>query len=111
MIPLKNIREDLKDIRYYHARKEIFDSVKGGVGLNKVLDKVERYNQAIVSAPPRLFDLYVCLYTMGFTQEALSVELGLTPEYVQMQHKKLLLFLQAKFEEREETEESEDDEE
>ena len=111
MIPLKNIREDLKDIRCYHARKEIFDSSKGGVGLNKVLDKVERYNQAIVSAPPRLYDLYVCLYTMGFTQEALSVELGLTPEYVQMQHKKLLLFLQAKFEEREETDESEDDEE
>ena len=70
------------------------------MGLNKILDKVEIYNQAILSAPPRLFDLYVCLYTMGYTQEALSAELGFTPEYVQMQHKKMLLFLQAKFEEK-----------
>ena len=84
----------------YYARKHIFDTVKSNVGLNKILDKVEIYNQAILSAPPRLFDLYVCLYTMGYTQEALSAELGFTPEYVQMQHKKMLLFLQAKFEEK-----------
>ena len=100
MISLEKIREDLKDIRYYYARKHIFDTVKSNVGINKILDKVEIYNQAILSAPPRLFDLYVCLYTMGYTQEALSAELGFTPEYVQMQHKKMLLFLQAKFEEK-----------
>jgi len=100
MISLEKIREDLKDIRYYYARTHIFDTAKSNVGLNKILDKVEIYNQAILSAPPRLFDLYVCLYTMGYTQEALSAELGFTPEYVQMQHKKMLLFLQAKFEEK-----------
>ena len=104
MISLEKIREDLKDIRYYYARKHIFDTVKGNVGLNKILDKVEIYNQAILSAPPRLFDLYVCLYTMGYTQEGLSAELGFTHEYVQMQHKKMLLFLQAQFEEKQDEE-------
>ena len=99
MIPLNKIREDLKDIRYYYARKKIFDSVISDVGLSKVRDTVELYNRAILTAPARLFDLYVCLYIKGYTQEALSVELGFTPEYVQMQHKQLLLFLQSFFEE------------
>lgn len=47
MISLEKIREDLKDIRYYYARKHIFDTVKSNVGLNKILDKVEIYNQAM----------------------------------------------------------------
>ncbi len=98
MISLDKIREDLKDIRYYYARKEIFDLVSSDVGVCKVRDTVDLYHRAILSAPARLFDLYVCLYTKGYTQEGLSVELGLTPEYVQMQHKQLLLFLQARFE-------------
>lgn len=105
MISMDKIREDLKDIRYYFARKAIFDSVSVGVGLNQILDKVEMYNRAILASPPRLFDLYVCLYTKGYTQEALSAELGFTPEYVQMQHKKLLLFLQSRFDESENGEE------
>ena len=99
MIPLNKIREDLKDIRYYYARKEIFDSVISDVGLSRVWDTVEQYNRAILAAPARLFDLYVCLYIKGYTQEALSIELGFTPEYVQMQHKQMLLFLQSCFEE------------
>lgn len=97
MISLDKIREDLKDIRYYYARKKIFDSVSSDIGLSKVRDTVNLYNRTILMAPARLFDLYVCLYTKGYTQEGLSVELDLTPEYVQMQHKQLLLFLQARF--------------
>ncbi len=97
MIPLNKIREDLKEIRYYYARKEIFDSAIGGIGLNAVLDKVKKYNAAVQNAPPRLYDLYICLYIKNNTQEGLSIELGYTPEYIQMQHKKLLLFLQSYF--------------
>ena len=109
MIPLKNIREDLKAIRYYYNRKEILDRAGSRI-LKPMQDKVDKYSNAISFAPPHLIDLYVCLYTLGFTQETLSIELNLSPEYVQMQHKKLLLFLQAKFDENE-TNESEDDEE
>ncbi len=97
MLPLNKIREDLKEIRYYYARKEIFDSAIGGIGLNKVFDTVKKYNTAVQNAPPRLYDLYICLYVKNYTQESLSIELGYTPEYIQMQHKKLLLFLQSYF--------------
>ena len=34
MLPLNKIREDLKEIRYYYARKEIFDAAIGGIGPN-----------------------------------------------------------------------------
>ena len=80
MLALSKIREDLKEIRYYYARKEIFDSAIGGIGLNEVLNKVKTYNTAVRYAPPRLYDLYVCLYTKNYTQEGLSIELGY-PQY------------------------------
>ena len=96
---LKQIREDLRAIRYYYTRKEYFDAVTQIVGTNSILEKAKMYNEAVKTAPPKLFDLYTGLYIRGNTQEAFSVELGYTPEYVQMQHKKLLLFLQTKLNE------------
>ncbi len=95
MLTLKKIREDLKEVRYYYARKEIFDSAIGGIGVNAVMDKVKKYNTAVQSAPPDLYDLYICLYVKNNTQEGLAMDLGYTPEYIQMRNKKLLLFLQS----------------
>ena len=50
MMTLENIRADLKDVRYYYARKEIFDSAIGGLGLNDVVKKVEKYAISVISA-------------------------------------------------------------
>ena len=47
MISPEKVRRDLKDIRYYYARKAILDSVKGDVGINKVRSMVDRYNKAM----------------------------------------------------------------
>ncbi|NCA93259.1 hypothetical protein EOM82_08505 [bacterium] len=88
------IRKDLKDIRYYYSRKSIFEEACKIVGDSDVLSKATKYNDAIKLAPPRLYDLYVCLYIKNYTQEGLSIELNYTTEYIQMQNKKLLLFLQ-----------------
>ena len=100
MLPLNKIREDLKEIRYYYARKEIFDAAFGVVGNNRILDTVKKYNKAVQNAPLRLYQLYLYLYVKNHTQESLASELGYTPEYIQMQHKKLLLFLQSYFEKK-----------
>ncbi len=97
---LKEIREDLKEIRHYYFRKEIMDAAFRYVGKNNIVDKVKRYSNAVESAPPRLYDLYVSLYTRNLTQEALSAELGYTAEYIQMLNKQLLLFLQKQLKER-----------
>ena len=96
MIQLSKITADLKEIRYYYGRKEVFDTAIGGACFNEVLNKVRRYSQAVQSAPPRLYDLYISLYVKNYTQEALAMELGYEPEHIRRLNKQLLLFLQTK---------------
>ncbi len=96
MITLNEIREDLKDIRYYYLRKATFDEAYAYTGKgNEIMNKVERYNEVMRKASPKLFDLYYCLYIKNHTQESLSDKLGYTPEYIQVLNKKLLKFLQS----------------
>jgi hypothetical protein len=97
MISPEKVRRDLKDIRYYYARKAILDSVKGDVGINKVRSMVDRYNKIILNAPLYLFDLYVCLYVKGYTQDKMAVELNVSSQYVHSQNKKLVEFLQSHY--------------
>ena len=91
---LATIREDLKDIRYYYMRKDVFDKAFSTIGENVIVKKVQAYNNAMKDASPKLYDLYVSLYIECHTQESLSDKLGFTPEYIQMLNKKLLKFLQ-----------------
>lgn len=100
MITLNEIRNDLKDIRYYYARKKMFDEAFASIVENEIIIKVKRYNDAVMSASPRLYDLYISLYVKNHTQESLSNELCYTPEYIQMLNKKLLKFLQSKLSEQ-----------
>lgn len=97
MISPERVRRDLKDIRYYYARKAILDSVKGDVGINKVRSMVDRYNKIILNATLYLFDLYVCLYVKGYTQDKMAVELNVSSQYVHSQNKKLVEFLQSHY--------------
>lgn len=95
------IRNDLKEIRYYYQRKSVFDDACVKVGHNAVLEKVQKYNQLMQSAPPRLYDLYISLYVLNFTQQALAAELNFSAEYVHQLNKRLLEFIKSKFEEKE----------
>lgn len=101
MITLAMIREDLRDIRYYYSQKEMFDAAVGCLGQNEIIEKVERYNELIKSAPVKLYVLYYSLYVKNNTQESVSNDFSYTPEYIQMLNKKLLKFLQSKINEKE----------
>ena len=70
MVSLDNIREDLKEIRYYYTRKEVFDEAFKSIGVNVSLEKVYRYNDAIKTAPLRLYDVYVCIHKKLYTSRA-----------------------------------------
>ena len=70
---------------------------KGDVGINKVRSMVDRYNKIILNAPLYLFDLYVCLYVKGYTQDKMAVELNVSSQYVHSQNKKLVEFLQSHY--------------
>lgn len=96
MESLAEVREDLRDIRYYYAHKEMFDKTVNVTGAHELIRKAERYNAAMCTAPPRLYEVYVGLYVYGNTQESLSETLCYSPEHIQRQHKKILLYLQTK---------------
>ena len=50
MITVKEIRNDLKDIKYYYARKDKIDKASASIGANGIYEKVEKYNKAICKA-------------------------------------------------------------
>ena len=99
MLDLSVIRNDLKDIRYYNSRKELFDSCINKFGKFDMENKIDRYNKAVCSAPPRLFDLYYSLYYENNTQESLADKLGYSSVYISKLNSDLIKFLQKHLEE------------
>ena len=76
MCDFNSIRNDLKNIRYYMSRRDVFDKSLDSVGSNDIARILGKYNLAVRSAPPRLYDLYVSLYLSNNTQESLADILG-----------------------------------
>lgn len=91
---LNEIREDLREIRYYFTHKAAFDNAVKLIGTNAVVEKVERYNKIFQNAPARMYDLYLGLYVNGYTQEAYAEEAGYCPQHIQELNKQLVLYLQ-----------------
>lgn len=94
MIQATVIRKELKEIRYYYSRKELFDKASKDIGSISIVDKIEKYNGAIRSATPRMYELYVSLYLENNTIESLSNKLGYSYDYIQKLNKKLVEFFQ-----------------
>jgi len=97
MPTLKQIRDDLRDIRYYYSKKYEFDIAFETVGVNEIFDKVNKYNNAVKVAPVRLYGLYLELYVNNKTQFALSKNLGYTSDYIRQLNRKLCEFFQKCF--------------
>lgn len=82
MSDLEKVREDLKDIRYYYAHKQVFERASAEHIVNNVIRKAERYNRAMEQAPPILFDLYVSLYIQNNTQAAFAYDRDYSVNYI-----------------------------
>lgn len=100
IMTIKTIRDDLKNIRYYYSRKDIFDQATSAIGKNAILKTIALYNEAICLATPRLYDLYVSLYLQNNTQESLSNKLGYSIEHISRLNKQLVEFFQQYFKEK-----------
>jgi hypothetical protein len=90
---LEEVREDLKEIRYYYSMKDMFDSGAKTVLPVAVLEKVERYNKAIAQAPAKMYILYLSLYVRNNSQTTLAGDWGYTPNYVKDLNNMLIEFL------------------
>ena len=94
MKSVKEIRDDLKNIRYFFSRKNFFDEVSTSLGENNIKDLIQAYQSAICYAPPRLYDLFVSLYMQNLSQEELSYQIGYSPEHISRLNGQLVRFLQ-----------------
>ncbi len=92
MITLEVIRKELEDIRYYYARRDAFDKAFDSVGKNEILETVNRYNQAICAASPKLFEIYVAPYIECCTYEAAAEDLGFSVSYIYKANKRIVDF-------------------
>ena len=55
MLTMDKIREDLRAIRCYYTRKELFDEAYRTVGANAVVKTVQKYNAVMCEAPAQLY--------------------------------------------------------
>ena len=94
MLTINQVREDLREIRYYYSMQKLFDSAANTVKPVAILNKVERYNSAIKTAPARLYILYVSLYVNNNSQTALADDWGYTREYIKEMNQTLVEYLQ-----------------
>lgn len=94
MLTLQEIRNDLKDIRYYYGMKEMFDKSAYTIKPLAIIEKVNRYNRAMENAPARMLALYLALYVYNNSQVVVADDWQLTKEHIRNQNRKLLEFLQ-----------------
>jgi hypothetical protein len=95
---VKEIREDLREIRYYYGMSDLFKAGSKLIPPQAIVDKVEKYNKAISTAPAKLYALYVGLYVHNNTQAVLAEDWGFTDEYIKQLNNKLCDFLKKYFE-------------
>ena len=96
MISIERIKSELKELKYYYSRKEQMDNLFQSIGTTDLPMLLKKYNNAIRTAPARLFDLYGCLYLQDKTQESIATELCYSPEYIRRLTKELFEFFQKK---------------
>ncbi len=92
MVPIEQVKSDLREIRYYYSRKEQLEDASHSIGPLPIKRILENYNCAIRKAPLRLYDLYACLYVRGQTQESIALDLGYTPQYIRKLINELFIF-------------------
>lgn len=95
---IEQVRADLKEIRYYYAKRKDLDSAARTVGKSRIAEKAERYNQAVRDAPVKLYDVYVSLYINNNTQLVLSFDWDCSVEYVKRLNRQLCQFLKNQLE-------------
>ena len=93
---LNEIRQQLKTIRLYYTSKVRF-SAAFDILPHSATELAERYAKIVNSAPLDLYLVYYELYVKGLTQEAAAEDMNFCTEYIRQKNKRLLLFLQNKF--------------
>ena len=93
----KEIRSDLRQIRYY------YNYVKGKcIGekeaiKNDIDDLVNLYNDAVKTAPVKIYEVYCSLYIEGHTIVSLASKWGYSVQAISVRNRQLVRFLEKEF--------------
>ena len=93
MINEKEIKKDLKDIRFYYENYEMFCNAARTVGENRIVKTVEKYNKSIEFTPPKLYKIYLVLYSKGASLKSVAYDLNYSVAYIEKLNKQLLNYL------------------
>ena len=102
---IKEIKNDLKEIRYYYA---LVESLKLGSKLippQDIIEKVERYNEIIKKAPVQFYALYVGLYVSNNTQSELAEKWKVGKDFIKKLNAKFCTYLENEFKKQKNKEE------
>lgn len=104
MITKDEIRTTLSDIRFYYANIRSFQNASRYIGENKIVKTAENFNIAIENAPPKLYELYIHLYTNNGTMASVATELNYSIGYINKLNNRLVKYLYNFFNKNEEGE-------
>ncbi len=96
MVTSEQIKDELKEIRYYMSRKAVFDKSAESVGKSCIEKRMALYNRYICDASPRLYDIYVSLYLDNNSQESLAEKTGYSIVHIWRLNSRLIKFFQQK---------------
>lgn len=96
MIEKKEVRKNLRSIKYYFARKSSLDNAFKDIVENDIASLTESYNKILKKAPAVLFDIYVSLYLKNYTQEALADRTCYSRSYIYKLNTQLIDFITEK---------------
>ena len=99
MVTLRQVQSDLKEIRYYYSKRDMFESASRCIIESGIVEKVSRYNMAMANAPPRLYEVYYALYVNGFTQAQYAEKFGCSVALAKYYNRQLCAHLVQKFQE------------
>ncbi len=99
MITVRKVQSDLKEIRYYHSKRDMFESASKCIIESSILEKVNRYNRAMINAPPRLYEFYYARNVQNTTQADLAVKWKCSLSHIKQLEKKLCDYLMQKLNE------------
>lgn len=96
MKEIAEIRADLKCIRWHYPKTGDFKPPQWywNKDFNELDSLKQAYENALTHAPKILSAVYNEMYRKGRTQKAVALEKNVTEKYIQILHKRLILFFQ-----------------
>ena len=92
MITREQVKNDLKDIKYYHTHRASLEKAVSNMGEHSIKALAEKYGELAKKAGVAMFDMYNQLYVEGHTHDQVTVTLDCCYDYINRSIRKLLDF-------------------